>query len=72
MKMLTKQSTHKTSNRWSAKCLKICKWHHPYGRKRRRTKEPLEESEAESESLAYNSTFRKLRSWHPVQSFHGK
>ena len=23
----------------------ICKWHHPYGRKQRRTKEPLDESE---------------------------
>ena len=26
----------------------------------------------ESEKLAENSTFRKLRSWHPVPSFHGK
>ena len=26
----------------------------------------------ESEKLAQNSTFRKLRSWHPVLSFHGK
>ena len=26
----------------------------------------------ESEKLAYNSTFRKLRSWHPVPSLHGK
>ena len=25
----------------------------------------------ESEKLAYNSTFRKLRSWHLVLSFHG-
>ena len=23
----------------------ICRWHHPYGRKQRRTKEPLDESE---------------------------
>ena len=23
----------------------VCKWHHPYDRKRRRTKEPLDESE---------------------------
>ena len=23
----------------------ICRWHYPYGRKRRRTKEPLDESE---------------------------
>ena len=26
----------------------------------------------ESEKLAKNSTFRKLRSWHPVPSLHGK
>ena len=26
----------------------------------------------ESEKLASNSTFRKLRSWHPVPSLHGK
>ena len=26
----------------------------------------------ESEKLAENSTFRKLRSWHPVPSLHGK
>ena len=32
----------------------------------------LRKVKAESESLAYNSTFRKLRSWHPVQSLHGK
>ena len=26
----------------------------------------------ESEKLAYSSTFRKQRSWHPVPSLHGK
>ena len=26
----------------------------------------------ESEKVAYNSTFRKLRSWHPVPTLHGK
>ena len=26
----------------------------------------------DSEKLAYNSTFKKLRSWHPVLSLHGK
>ena len=26
----------------------------------------------ESEKVGLNSTFRKLRSWHPVPSFHGK
>ena len=26
----------------------------------------------QSKKLAYSSTFRKLRSWHPVASLHGK
>ena len=26
----------------------------------------------ENENVGLNSTFRKLRSWHPVPSFHGK
>ena len=26
----------------------------------------------ESEKIGLNSTFRKLRSWHPVPSLHGK
>ena len=37
------------------------------------TKEPLDESErGELKKLAKNSTFRKLRSWHPLPSLHGK
>ena len=40
----------------------VCRWHYPYGRKWRRTKEPLDESET-VKKLAYNSTLRKLRSW---------
>ena len=28
--------------------------------------------EEESEKVGSNSTFRKLRSWHPVPSLHGK
>ena len=44
----------------------------PYGRKWRGTKEPLEERErGEWKKAALNSTFRKLRSWHPVPSLHG-
>ena len=27
---------------------------------------------SEKEKLAYSSTFRKLRSWHPIPSLHGK
>ena len=48
----------------------ICRWHHPYDRNRRRTKEPL--CESESQKLALNSTFRKLRSWQQVPSLHGR
>ena len=52
----------------------ICRWHHPYSRKWGGTKEPLDESErGECQSwLKAEWTFRKLRSWHPVPSLHGK
>ena len=39
------------STSWNQDCREkyqysqICRWHHPYGRKQRRTKEPLDESE---------------------------
>ena len=45
----------------------ICRWHHPYGRKWRGTKEPLDGSK----SGEWKSWF-KIRSWHPVPSLHGK
>ena len=32
----------------------------------------LMKGKEESEKVGLNSTFRKLRSWHPVISFHGK
>ena len=32
----------------------------------------MAESKEKLKSLAYNSTFRKLRSWHPVPSLHGE
>ena len=32
----------------------------------------LMEVKGESKNVAQNSTFRKLRSWHPVPSLHGK
>ena len=35
-------------------------------------KSPLMKVKEESEKLAQRSTFRKLRSWHPVPSLHGK
>ena len=45
----------------------------PYGRKRR-SKELLDENERvkKLKTKVKNSTFRKLRSWHPVASLHGK
>ena len=49
--------------------MQIRRWHHPYGRKWRRTKVPLDESETGEWK---SSTFRKLRSWHLVPSLHGK
>ena len=48
----------------------ICRWHHLYGRKQRRTKEPL--GERRVKKLTKSSTFRKRRSWYPVPSLHGK
>ena len=45
----------------------------PYGRKQRRTKEPLDESErGEYEKAGLNINIQKLRSGHPVPSHHGK
>ena len=35
-------------------------------------KSPLMKVKEESEKVGYNSTFRKLRSWHLVPSHHGK
>ena len=44
-----------------------------YCTKWRGTKEPLDESEkGEWKKLAWNSILRKLTSWHPVPSLHGK
>ena len=46
------------STSWNQDCLKkyqqsqICRWHHPYGRKWRRTKEPLVESKKRVKKLA--------------------
>ena len=44
----------------------IWRWHHPYGRKQRGTKEPLDEGERGEWKT--DSAFRKLRSWHLVPS----
>ena len=49
-----------------------CRWHYLYGRKWRGTKEPLDKSERGEWKSCLSSTFRKLRSWHPVPSLHGK
>ena len=39
----------------------ICRWHHPYGRKWRRTKEPLDESEEESEKVGLKLNIQKTK-----------
>ena len=44
----------------------------PFGRKQRRTKEPLLKVKEKSEKVGLNSTFRKLTTWHLVPSLHGK
>ena len=51
----------------------ICRWHHPYGRKRRGTKEsPAESERGEWKSWLKIQYSKKLRLWHPVLSLHGK
>ena len=51
----------------------ISRWYHSNGRKWRGTKEPLDEGErGRVKKLAKSSTLKKLRSWHPVPSLHGK
>ena len=47
-------------------------WHHSYGRKGRRTEEPLDESERGEWKGSLKATLRKLKSWHMVPSLHGK
>ena len=44
----------------------------PYGRKRGGAKESLDESERGEWKSGLKLTFKKLRSWHPVPSLHGK
>ena len=48
----------------------IYRWYHPYGRKWKRTKEPFDEHEG-GEWKSWVKT-KKLISWHPVPSPHGK
>ena len=39
----------------------ICRWHHPYGRKWRGTKEPLDESKKESEKVGLKLNIQKTK-----------
>ena len=36
-------------------------WHHPYGKKQRRTKEPLDEIERESEKVGLKLNIQKMK-----------
>ena len=45
---------------------------HPYGRKQRGIKEPLDEGERRNKKAGLKFNIKKLRSWHPVLSLHGK
>ena len=67
------------STNWNQDCREkyqypqICRWHHPYGRKRRITKESLDESErGEWKSWLKTQHSKNLRSWDLVPSLHGK
>ena len=57
---------------WILHDMQICRWHHPYGRKWRRTKESLDESERKEWKCWLTTTFKTRRSWHLVLSLHGK
>ena len=47
----------------------ICRWHHPYGSKQRRTKEPLDESESEKVGLKLNIQKTKIMASSPITSW---
>ena len=42
---LLSMGSHRVGHDWSDLAAAACRWHHPYGRKWRRTKEPVNESE---------------------------
>ena len=46
--------------------------HHPYSRKGRRTKEPLDESESRDETVGLKLNIQKTKIMHPVPPLHGK
>ena len=39
----------------------ICRWHHPFGRKQRRTKDPLDETEEEGEKVGLKLNIQKTK-----------
>ena len=49
----------------------ICRWHHPYGKKQRETKELFDESER-GEWKSWLNTQHSKNSWHLVPPLHGK
>ena len=55
------------STSWNQECwetyqwLQICRRHHPYGKKWRRTKEPLDESERESKIVGLKLNIQKTK-----------
>ena len=50
----------------------ICTWYHPNGKNEEELKRLLVTMKEENEKVGFNSTFRKLRSWHLDPSLHGK
>ena len=48
--------------------LKMCRWHHPYGRQWRGTKKPLDESESEKVGLKLNIQKTKIMASGPITS----
>ena len=61
--------THKLESRLLGE---ICRWHHPYGRKQRRTKEPLDESERGEEKVGLKLNIQKTKIMASVPPLHSK
>ena len=59
------------STSWNQDCQEKyqCKWHHPYGRKWRRTEEPLTESKSEKVDLKLNIQKTKIMASGPITSW---
>ena len=57
---------------WGATAFSDIQMTPPLWQKVKRTKEPLDESEEESEKVGLKLNIQKTKIWHPLPSLHGK